>query len=314
MKCPECGALAAEDDVVCQSCGKPLAVPSENIQGPKTYNCDECNEELEYITTYKQWYCYNCQKYLDHPAPTSEPSPSAPVQKTTAKVSPDAEAIEKDTDADEELAAEPIIEPPSSIGWDDDAVVELEEDEEGEGADQEVEDEDDAEVEWGDENTVADEDEAEPETETGGPIEPSTSEIEIYEATAEAAEIGWDEALESADAGSPEVIDDADVISLDSPDVEDYDPAVDEVTFEKDFVSEPASTAELTTAPVSPPESEAAAAELPTDDDLETEFELDESELEPSPAKPGTERDQVTGGTDLKRKSIAKLHEAWVRI
>lgn len=27
-------------------------------------NCPQCREEMEYIQKHKDWYCYNCKKYL----------------------------------------------------------------------------------------------------------------------------------------------------------------------------------------------------------------------------------------------------------
>ena len=71
MKCSECGELADEDATICHNCGKAFSNSAQDQQGPNKYYCDVCHEELEYITTYKQWYCYNCQNYVDLPIPST---------------------------------------------------------------------------------------------------------------------------------------------------------------------------------------------------------------------------------------------------
>ena len=73
MSCPNCGAQIEEYDDTCPVCGEVLHSTPQDAgdQGSSgNYVCQGCGEELEYITAYKQWYCYNCQNYVDLPPPT----------------------------------------------------------------------------------------------------------------------------------------------------------------------------------------------------------------------------------------------------
>ena len=71
MECPDCGEPVTDADHACPGCGKSLVGLNLNEQDSKEYVCRSCGEELEFISTYKQWYCYNCQEYMDLPEPTS---------------------------------------------------------------------------------------------------------------------------------------------------------------------------------------------------------------------------------------------------
>ena len=67
MKCPNCGSQVDEYDEVCAQCGNTIESLDNNSDSATIYSCNECGEELEFITAYKQWYCYNCQTYFDFP-------------------------------------------------------------------------------------------------------------------------------------------------------------------------------------------------------------------------------------------------------
>ena len=273
MKCSECGALAADDDEDCPNCGKPLSASTSDPQEPNKYYCEDCNEELEYITTYKQWYCYNCQKYVDHPEPSSEPTDLGlePSKSVTEEVSEEV-APEKDIP---EVGADTVIEAgPDTIPESSPSIVSWEDEE------SETQPEEDIDV-------VEEPEEDEFYSEESDELKPS--EIKLYEATDKAAELSWDEALESEDAESPKVVDDSDIISLDSPDVDEYDPTVDEVSFEGGIIPEVESDV-----------AEPSAHKLPVDAESDIEFEIDQSTLELEP--------------DLKQKSLHKLHDAWLRV
>jgi hypothetical protein len=273
MKCSECGALAADDDEDCPNCGKSLSASTSDPQEPNKYYCEDCNDELEYISTYKQWYCYNCQKYVDHPEPSSESTdlglePSKSVTKEVSEeVAPKEDIPEVGVDTVIEAGPDTIPESsPSIVSWEDEA--------------SEIEPEEDLE----DEEELEEEDFDSEES-----VDHKLSEIKLYEATDKAAEISWDEALASEDAASVDLAHEPDIISLDSPDVDEYDPTVDEVSFEGGLVPEVESDV-----------TEPNAHKLPVDAESDIEFEIDQSTLGLEP--------------NLKQKSLQKLHDAWLRV
>ncbi len=69
MKCPECGNTIDDGLNTCPECGAGIGTQTSQPNLQKAYACTKCGEELEYITTYKQWYCYTCQTYADLPPP-----------------------------------------------------------------------------------------------------------------------------------------------------------------------------------------------------------------------------------------------------
>jgi hypothetical protein len=77
MKCPDCGEIVTDDLGICPHCGSEM--PDESNTQPKEikHYCEVCNEELEFISTYKQWYCYNCQNYVDLPPPDQDAAPAS---------------------------------------------------------------------------------------------------------------------------------------------------------------------------------------------------------------------------------------------
>ena len=72
MKCPNCSSQLSEDMEFCPECGKAIDSSKQKLNGSGKYYCNNCKEELEYISAYKQWYCYNCQNYVDLPEPKKE--------------------------------------------------------------------------------------------------------------------------------------------------------------------------------------------------------------------------------------------------
>jgi hypothetical protein len=83
MQCPECGIQLEETQSSCPDCGAELIGNLNANKSSKVYTCENCNEELEYISTYKQWYCYNCQVYVDLPAPGDDETESERSQTST---------------------------------------------------------------------------------------------------------------------------------------------------------------------------------------------------------------------------------------
>ena len=290
MNCPKCGELAGDNDVVCQNCGAALISTSQNQQNSNTYYCEICNEELEFINTYKQWYCYNCQMYVDLPAPTSEPEPetvtepipttitTTPTTITTTATSPELEP-ETDSEPEEDIEEEPIIADESSIAWDESAEIELD-DEEG-TSDEEEEQASEDEVDYDEEGT--------------------------------GEELSWDDAVEMDEDETPEHETGLETEKTeDSKTAEPEEPQIGEIPLAIDLPSE-------TELNQPKPEIELDSIELPSIIDEEAidtvevveavetgelELEIDESAIQS-----GTGED-----TELKKKSMVKLHQAWLKV
>jgi predicted RNA-binding Zn-ribbon protein involved in translation (DUF1610 family) len=170
MNCPECEVQILNDVNIneCPNCGANIGKSSSTKASPEVYNCESCGEELEYITTYKQWYCYDCQSYVDHPAPTDngeskidldpgniDESTSDPVQVHGQDLGEAQEPYEHEETSWAKTEKESIIsdtEPNDDFEWVDD-----EEDEEDE-EDEKDEDHEDEEVDEDEDSHYEDED------------------------------------------------------------------------------------------------------------------------------------------------------------
>jgi hypothetical protein len=115
MECPDCGEPITDADSTCSSCGKSLVDLNLENQDSNEYNCRSCGEELEFISTYKQWYCYNCQEYVDLPEPTSNDIKSDQKERTE-ELKDDQNSLELAFDDEED--SESDLEPTADISWD----------------------------------------------------------------------------------------------------------------------------------------------------------------------------------------------------
>ncbi len=134
MNCSKCGSQITDDGPTCPNCGAELEQSQQNDIASEEHLCSTCGDELEYITTYKQWYCYNCQEYVDLPPPSpSSPSPSPSPEE---EPEPDLEIQGIDTDpeleqvedggSDVEVSTNEIAE--DELSWDEVGVTETEPD------------------------------------------------------------------------------------------------------------------------------------------------------------------------------------------
>lgn len=79
MNCPNCSSQIPDNSTKCPECGS-IINENQNQNESKTYSCEVCGEEIEYITAYRQWYCYNCQTYVDLPEPTTTQDTTEPIK------------------------------------------------------------------------------------------------------------------------------------------------------------------------------------------------------------------------------------------
>ncbi len=108
MNCPECNTSLNDDITTCPTCGANVAKDRFTSSQTTSYHCDKCGEELEFISAYRKWYCYNCQIYLNFPPP-GEPV----IKKQTAEISKVTVKSESKTDNE-------IIESSMELGSEED--------------------------------------------------------------------------------------------------------------------------------------------------------------------------------------------------
>jgi len=240
MKCSECCETVEDGVKICPNCGKPLSTSTPKPEGDKKYYCYDCNDELEFISTYEQWYCYTCLKYVADPKPAEAPEPSKVI------------AIEPELG--EPNAQEPV-EPEDEIAWD-----------EGEGNNtDEYDNEISTEEEITDNSSTTDDDSGEEGTETelswddAIELDEETSDSELiineeaqedFEITSEADEPSIEHSAEAKPAedseASEEIIMAGPIAGIDSgmDDIETV--SIEEVELEIDEASMSSDMAELT--------------------------------------------------------------------
>jgi predicted RNA-binding Zn-ribbon protein involved in translation (DUF1610 family) len=289
MNCPECGAqLSDEIDVnviKCPNCGAKVEKSTSVEDSSEVYNCDTCGEELEYITTYKQWYCYTCQTYMDHPAPTEIRGPKTdnePVKLEDHLNDPGLEhdqnsdhAEDKDEHISWSISQEELgnhdDEPNESLEWVDDK--HFQEDDE---SDDEIDDESDDESD----DKLVDDEESEFEDLEDVDIEDfEDDDDDDYEPDHEEKEGEDDFELEEDEVDLGESID------------EDLRKEVE------DFEPEP--KIEL---------GESSIEEV-SENDVEVEFFDHGSDFEIEETD-----DTISVEPDLKQKALAKAHSAWLKV
>jgi hypothetical protein len=113
MKCSECSETVEDGAEICPNCGKPLSTSAQEPEDDKKYYCYDCNDELEYISTYEQWYCYTCLKYVADPKPAEAPEPS--------------EVIAIKSELEEPESQEPV-KSEAEIAWDEGVGISTDED------------------------------------------------------------------------------------------------------------------------------------------------------------------------------------------
>jgi hypothetical protein len=235
MKCSECGEPVADDAKVCPHCGKNLtAPPNKQLDSIKFY-CYACNDELEFVSAYKQWYCYTCQKYVKDPKPAAptEPKPAA--------------------------EEEPIIGSPPEIDWNGDV-------------DADAKDSNSIKIT----NTAITEESLKEEPDSGKSDEDESE-----------TELSWDDAIESDDSRS---IDDK------------TEPMEEPVSTEDIIISGPIAGIDLVTDEIT---------NLSIED---VELEIDPESMSADMAELSSERVQLKDDTELKKKALAKLHQAWLKV
>jgi hypothetical protein len=210
MNCPKCGEHVEDDLDDCPSCGASLNDGSDTTQSEPLYHCEECQEELEYISTYKQWYCYNCQNYVDLPAPGESPA---------------TKTIEEPTTSDEledqfERSIEPSSEDHSTAIDDDDNVEDGLVEENGHDFEDTEEDETSPEISWN-ENEGEDDDDEQNDINDGVEVdlpEDDESDDEDSEFGLKEEELKWDEAFDTDDDEETDSESDAVEVTLPSED------------------------------------------------------------------------------------------------
>lgn len=113
MKCSECSETVEDGAEICPNCGKPLSTSAQEPEDDKKYYCYDCNDELEYISTYEQWYCYTCLKYVADPKPAEAREPS--------------EVIAMKSELEEPESQEPV-KSEAEIAWDEGVGISTDED------------------------------------------------------------------------------------------------------------------------------------------------------------------------------------------
>ncbi len=285
MKCSECGELADDDEDVCPNCGNILKSKSTDQQKSNKYYCDVCKEELEFISTYKQWYCYNCQKYADLPIPTKITEPPQLQQEQ------EQERLKGKDAPDEVPPEEEILKPaPEVIFKKEEEGVETKEDAD-EGASDVIE--------------LPDEFES-PEEYT------DKKELNLEERDEEGTmdEVSWEDAIELQDSSSDE---DTDGSVNDAESEKEID--TDEITEETGEVIELEAEFETTSGEVFSVDMEKPKEEYnkeSTSDDIILEVAQDyQSPEDYTPTIIPEASDEDAG---LKKLALAKLHQAWLRL
>jgi hypothetical protein len=265
----------------------------------KQYFCDECKEELEYITTYKQWYCYNCQKYvtISEQAAAPKPESEAPVQLSD-------EVAESESD--------------STVSWDSgDQPGSKEDEEELEGPETTEVFDDDGELDHLDERDESEESEGSEEPDDSG---------EVTDDNPEGSELTWDETVEfdvTEDVDDEEFEEEPQVIPLESTSIEDA-----EVKYEKinnssipngtQFVAtELAAAQETQKSPVLQQKIEdIQPSNLAQEPEEDLEFEIDQDSIELEDAEQAPKSGITKGESKPKssKETLNKLHQAWIRV
>lgn len=318
MLCPKCGIQIDDESGTCPECGAEIQIKTQTALNPETYTCDGCEEELEYITTYKQWYCYNCQTYLDLPPPGEEEV--GPVQKeridsvqdefdkdleTRVEDAMDREKTkEEGTEVSDEVEVE--FESETAFSWDDGVSESADEEQEepsrdiDSGEDFEPEPEEEIDLSWDeDEGTEKENDEDELNFEIEGDAE---IDFEVY------AEDELD-LEEEPKEGSNKILEPE--LESDYEQLEEFEPESDfdesiPVEYEDIENEEKDESIEL------------GESTIEEDSEAELELEFYEEELmEGEYIQDLNEDVTVTGDENersLKEKALTKLHLAWVRV
>jgi hypothetical protein len=250
---------------------------------------------LEYITAYKQWYCYNCQTYVDLPeqkesdkttaaSDTESGNEPGTLPDTPTPIAEDSKPDTTDNIDIIELATPSDDATVTEISWDD--AVELDEEidiDAGEDAeDQDGNEEEDTEEQDGDEQKGVEEEQED----TGVDLN--------------------DENVEIDDTDTLETIDfnETSDVHFDSESESEHnseEPTTDNVIMAGTFAGVDLSSDTIENL-------SADQVEIEIDNDYAPAVEILEIPEHDSPKEP------VTQDPDLKRKAIAKLHQAWVKV
>jgi hypothetical protein len=296
MHCPECNNIIADGSTTCPECGSSidnhnsdaaetdLAKPKSHSDLSEGYACETCGEELEYITTYKQWYCYTCQTYADLPPPkeSSELELELDDELDSIEEEFELEGVEL-TDSDEFTADDKDPTAGRDIDYKHD-----------------VDEEFDFEIDETDESEESEDSEESEEVLTDITGDDAGEEVLVVDEDGDEIFIEDDDILEPE---LEEIPDESESIEADSELDESITIDFEDVEFEEDEEH----SIEL---------GESNIEEIV---DPEIEIEFYEEESNNNGYVPVLDEEIVLKETDseetiLKKKALAKLHQAWVRV
>ena len=260
-----------------------------NQQSAVKYYCEVCKDELEYINTNKQWYCYMCQRYESHPAPSEQP----PVSKPLTPAPEPQPKFESQPEKEPQPEKKPEVEPKPEQEPEKVPEVAGQVPESTPATQVPAEDDDTSQtVDWSFDDT-----DEQPENETG----PETETLPCKDEDSEDAE-------------------DAEIVEYSSDEAVDFEyeegseEGSEEIEFEAESVTEIENGIEFE------PESEFEAEEsdviILTSSGDESEVEQDKGYLLATEKRVETEPELILPKTahDLKRKALNKLHDAWLKV